>query len=611
MFSTRIRIATASMLAVALACLGLAAATSPAGATPGPHHDGSTDRRACSPGAHTLAAPGSRLYPETGNGGYRSLHTNVGLVYDAERNLFLPGNHVELAQRATQCLSSFSLDFERISTDDVAGPDLTIGSVTVNGRPASFAFVQPTYPGDPAGQDDPDPAAHQVSQTNPVGGPLNNPLPPACSPSLPTTEAALQNSQNGDQCPANKLVITPTRPIRRGDKFIVTIAYTGRPGVHHDGDGTTEGWFRAGGGGFVTTEPVGSASWMPLNNFPTAKPTYDFYDTVAAGKTAIANGILVSTTPHPANAQFPNGSATWHWTSKAPIASYLVHQSVGDFTLTTRTAADGVVYYEAQDSSIPAEQQAANLAIMDLHEDIINYQSQINGPYPFTSAGIVIGTADASFEEEMQSMITFAGGEIDTSVLYHENMHQWWGDNVTEASYDMTFYKEGLASMAQALFDARTAELAAGGPTSVAGKAAFEASLVAEFNKIYSGTGSIWTGAPSNPTTFTFFSGGSTYDRPEAAYIALRLILGPDAFNETLQRIQRRYGDGNITESELEAAFRRAMPNKSRACIRKLDAFFTQWFDTAYPASGGVGRPQITGPGLAGGGFYDATGRCR
>ncbi len=26
-------------------------------------------------------------------------------------------------------------------------------------------------------------------------------------------------------------------------------------------------------------------------------------------------------------------------------------------------------------------------------------------------------------------MIAFAGGEIDTDTLYHENMHQWWGDN--------------------------------------------------------------------------------------------------------------------------------------------------------------------------------------
>ena len=69
---------------------------------------------------------------------------------------------------------------------------------------------------------------------------------------------------------------------------------------------------------------------------------------------------------------------------------------------------------------------------MNQQQDITDFESQFNGPFPFTSDGIIIGTPDASFEEEMQTMITFAGGEIDLDTLYHENMHQWWGDNVTE-----------------------------------------------------------------------------------------------------------------------------------------------------------------------------------
>ena len=85
---------------------------------------------------------------------------------------------------------------------------MNVQSVTVNGRPAAFAFAQPTYPGDPHGQNDPDPAAHEASQTTPVGGPHHNPLPPACSPELPGTHTP-PNSLNGTQCPANKLVITP------------------------------------------------------------------------------------------------------------------------------------------------------------------------------------------------------------------------------------------------------------------------------------------------------------------------------------------------------------------------------------------------------------------
>src|SRR5215813_10051118 len=163
----------------------------------------------CSAGAHTLAPAGSRLYPETGNGGYISVHTLVHLVYNAATNRFLPGNKVVLTDRATQCLTSFSLDFERRSKNKAAGPDMTVTSVTVNGLPAAFRFVQPTYPGDQHGQNDPNPAAHEASQTNPVGGPRHNPLPPACTPELGSASAP-PDSLNGTQCPANKLVITPS-----------------------------------------------------------------------------------------------------------------------------------------------------------------------------------------------------------------------------------------------------------------------------------------------------------------------------------------------------------------------------------------------------------------
>ena len=90
-------------IGVAVASAGLVvpwlALSSPAGAAP------RARAAAARPGAHTSAPPGSLLYPETGNGGYTSLHTLVHLVYDAHANRFLPGNRVVLTDRATQCLT--------------------------------------------------------------------------------------------------------------------------------------------------------------------------------------------------------------------------------------------------------------------------------------------------------------------------------------------------------------------------------------------------------------------------------------------------------------------------------------------------------------------------
>jgi hypothetical protein len=247
---------------------------------------------------------------------------------------------------------------------------------------------------------------------------------------------------------------------------------------------------------------------------------------------------------------------------------------------------------------------------MDQQEDITNFQSLFNGAFPFTTDGVIVAIPSASFEEEMQTKITFNGGRIGLQTFNHENMHQWWGDNVSEGNFNLTFFKEGMATIGEYLFAARNAETAAGGPTSPAGQAAFQQSLVDRFNRNYANSGSLWTAAPSNPTSYTLFNTPTTYTRPGTTYLALRQILGSGNWTRMLQQTQRDFGGSSITEQQLEAEFQRFMPNQSAACSARLDQFFGQWFDTVFTPGGGANRPQITGPGLNGPGFYDASGGC-
>ncbi|MDA0180452.1 M1 family aminopeptidase [Solirubrobacter phytolaccae] len=569
----------------------------------------------CSAGGYSLQPAGSRLYPETGNTGYQSLHTDINLVYDAPSNLFLNGTYVDLQQKATQCLTSFSLDFERtngVTSTTVPGPNLTVQEITINGVPATYTFKQPTYPGNPKGLDDPDPAAHAASNSNPVSA--TNPNPPACAPT--GTSAALQ----GAQCPATKLVITPSAPIPAGTDFTVKVKYVGRPGVHVDGDGATEGWFRnntpVGDGGFMTTEPVGSMAWMPLNNHPTVKPTYEFWSTTnwdsatGTGRTAISNGRLIGFTDNAADTNFPGGSRTWHWKSPEPIANYLVENSIGNYEMTEQVSPSGTVYYMAQATGITAARKETNLGIMRQHESITNFQIPFNGPFPFSTNGVVIGLPSVSFAEEMQTKITFPGGSISLGTFHHENMHQWWGDNVSEDVYERTFFKEGYADLSEGYNTARTAATTAGGLGTPAGDAAFEASLVTRFNNTYNSTTASWSVAPSKPTNANLF-GSQTYTRSGRAYIALRAIMGKANFDNASKEIQTTFGGSSITAKQQIDIYKKWMPIKTQGCLNKLDVFFTQWWDTAYTGSPAAGnKPQITGPGLAGPGFYDANGGC-
>ena len=588
----------------------------------------------CSSGARTLSQAGDRVYPDQGNGGYQSVHTDLHIAYDTLTNLFLPGTHADLQITTTQCLTDFSFDFERTALNGSGtGPNLIVSSIQIDGQPASFDFRQPTYPGNPNGPDDPNPAAHAISNANPVSA--TNPLPPACSPQVSG------NAQNGQQCPATKLVVTPAAPIPSGTTITVRIDYSGRPGTHIDGDGSEEGWFRVNttaapnDGSFVTTEPIGSIAWMPLNNHPTAKPTYDIYDTVPTGKTAIGPGVLEGTTPgvsfatpgpttvNPPDANFPSGSWTWHWHAPEPIANYLVTNTIGSYDLFARTSAiTGIQYFEAMASGLTAARKTAIKAAMDTEEDITNFLTQFNGPFPFTANGVIVALPSVGFAEEMQTKVTFGNGASSTpsaGTFTHEVMHQWFGDHVSESAFRNTFWKEGWATIGEYLATARTAANAAGGLGTTAGDAAFDTSLRNRFNATanYGAAANFWTIAPSNPTVGNLFSNANTYVRPATAYLALRAILDASASRPSsdrwlgaMRQILGQYGGGVITKQQLEDVFHEWLPNQSDACHAKLDTFFTQWFDTAYPSGGGLNKPQITGPGLNGPGFYDDAGTC-
>ena len=90
------QIAVASTVAILSSSLSV---STPAFAAAGPSVAAGAG---CSSGARSLSPYGAHLYPDTGNGGYTSLHTDVHMVYDAVSNTFLPGNHVALDERATQ-----------------------------------------------------------------------------------------------------------------------------------------------------------------------------------------------------------------------------------------------------------------------------------------------------------------------------------------------------------------------------------------------------------------------------------------------------------------------------------------------------------------------------
>ena len=149
--------------------------------------------------------------------------------------------------------------------------------------------------------------------------------------------------------------------------------------------------------------------------------------------------------------------------------------------------------------------------------------------------------------------------------FHHENMHQWWGDNVSEDVFNLTFFKEGYATVGEYLNTARTAANAAGGLGTPAGDAAFETSLDQPLqHELQHDERERLDVAPSNPTV-----GEPVHDREHlhAARARPTSRCGRSSASDRddrrrMKEIQTTYGGGSITEPQLEDAFHKWLPNQ-------------------------------------------------
>ncbi|HYP47513.1 MAG TPA: M1 family metallopeptidase [Thermoleophilaceae bacterium] len=368
-----------------------------------------------------------------------------------------------------------------------------------------------------------------------------------------------------------ELTITPRRKLRAGRRFWVEVHYSGTPVPVVDPDESIEGWVPTDDGAFVVNEPQGSPGWYPVNDTPRDKATYDFKVTVAAGHTALANGLLLSHRQR-------NGKEVWRWREDSPMAPYLATATNGPFETRFRTLPGGLPEYNAVDPDTTAlnpdtgerepnpalawERLAKQPAILEFFEELI-------GPYPFSSIGAIVDHApDVQYALESQTKPNYWRVPSE-STLVHEIAHQWFGNSVTLSFWPDIWLNEGFATWAEWIWFERD-----GDPETPTAAESFD-----ELYALPASDEEAWNPPPGNPGSAANLFHGSIYDRGAMTLQALREKVGDEVFFGILRRWYAQNRDGNVTTADFIAL-------AERRSGQDLDRFFQVWlYEEGKPTS--------------------------
>ncbi len=346
-----------------------------------------------------------------------------------------------------------------------------------------------------------------------------------------------------------ELEITPAAPLAAGKPFQVAIAYHGSPEPRSTkAVPIAVGWIATGDSTFTIDEPEGASTWFPANDHPSDKATYTFHITTPAGTTAVANGDLVDKTPS------ANGDITWTYDARAPMATYLAQVAVGSFILESTAGPNGITIRNAFAADVADEARPH----FSRTADMLQFFGDAFGPYPFDVYGVLVVNERTQFQLETQTLSLFDSSYVDSdpgddTTVAHELAHQWFGDDITPASWKDIWLSEGFATYAEWLWLEHT-----GGST---------AHDTAQRVRDRLGSQTPQTG---DPGVDHMFDVPAVYARGALTLEAVRRTIGDDAFFTALRTYASRFAGKNVTTNDF-------IDVVDGASGRDLHDLFDQW----------------------------------
>ena len=352
----------------------------------------------------------------------------------------------------------------------------------------------------------------------------------------------------------DEVIISLPKSSTANETIFFTITYHGIPF-----DGLRIGATMFGDRSFFNENwPNRARHWLPTMDHPSDKATSEFIVTAPTHYKVISNGLLME------ESAMGNNTKLTHWKQSVPVSCWLFVLGVADFAVKYVDQFKG----KSIETWVYAKNREAGFYDFDKPtKAVLEFYSSYIGPFAYEKlANIQCASVNGGMETSSaifygQDLINGKQDERIRNIVIHEIAHQWFGNAVTETTWDDAWLSEGFATFFTLLFIEKEygkEEYEKG--ISKAKKAVFDMAIKMPDFSIVSNRS-----AEKEPVT-----SGITYQKGAWVLYMLRNLVGDVNFKKGIQSYYAKFYNANATTDDFRAAM-------EKASGKDLKIFFRQW----------------------------------
>jgi leukotriene-A4 hydrolase len=308
---------------------------------------------------------------------------------------------------------------------------------------------------------------------------------------------------------------------------------------------------------FSQGESVWTRTWVPCQDSPSIKFTYDAKVTVPKHLMAVMSAV---------NPVAKNGTGVYIFRQDKPISSYLLAIAVGDIGFKAIGNRTGV--YAEHSVLDKAAWEFADL------EKMVVAAEKLFGPYRWGRYDVLVLPPSFPYGGMENPNLTFltpgviAGDRSLTSLLAHELGHSWSGNLVTNATWDDVWLNEGFTTyvehrIGEAVFGIQEAKM----QDVMSRKVLFD--NMADYGKGHEDTRLKVSTHGRNPDDSL---SDIPYEKGYAFLQAVEIAVGREAFDKFITQYFNDYAFRSITTEEFLDYFNRHLIKGNKALADKITA---------------------------------------